>query len=58
MPLTHTLAEALREHVLRVLWAPDVNGNISEAARRLGIYRSSLQRRLRRWQSKTSDPVA
>jgi len=27
----------------------DCNGNISEAARRLGIFRSSLQRKLRRF---------
>lgn len=50
MPLTKTLAEAIREHISRVLWAPGVNGNISEAARRLGVHRSSLQRRMRRWQ--------
>jgi len=27
----------------------DCNGNVSEAARRLGIYRQSLQRKLRKY---------
>jgi two-component system response regulator RegA len=43
---TPTLAAALSEHVARVI--SDCHGNVSEAARRLGICRSSLQRRLRR----------
>ena len=43
---TPTLARAEWEHISRVL--ADCNGNISAAARRLGIYRSSLQRRLRK----------
>lgn len=43
---TPTLAQAESEHIARVM--TDTNGNVSEAARRLGIYRSSLQRRLRR----------
>ena len=43
---TPTLAQAESEHIARVM--SDCNGNISEAARRLGIFRSSLQRRLRR----------
>lgn len=43
---TPTLAQAESEHIARVM--ADCNGNISEAARRLGIFRSSLQRRLRR----------
>jgi two-component system response regulator RegA len=43
---TPTLAEAESEHIARVM--ADTGGNVSEAARRLGIYRSSLQRRLRR----------
>jgi two-component system response regulator RegA len=34
------------EHISRVL--ADCKGNISQAAERLGIYRSSLQRRLRK----------
>ena len=44
--VTPTLAEAEKEHIARVL--TDTNGNVSEAARRLGVYRSSLQRRLRK----------
>ena len=43
---TPTLAQAESEHIARVM--ADTNNNISEAARRLGIYRSSLQRRLRK----------
>jgi two-component system, response regulator RegA len=43
---TPTLAEAEAEHIARVM--TDCKGNISEAARRLGIYRSSLQRKLRK----------
>jgi two-component system response regulator RegA len=43
---TPTLARAESEHIARVM--ADCHGNISEAARRLGIYRSSLQRRLRK----------
>jgi two-component system response regulator RegA len=45
-PDAETLERAEREHIERVL--ADVGGNISRAAQRLGIYRSSLQRRLRR----------
>lgn len=41
---TPTLAEAVDAHIARVL--ADCGGNVSEAARRLGLYRSSLQRRL------------
>jgi two-component system response regulator RegA len=43
---TPTLAHAEWEHIHRVL--ADCNYNISKAARRLGIYRSSLQRRLKK----------
>jgi two-component system response regulator RegA len=43
---TPTLARAEWEHIQRVL--RDCNGNVSEAARRLGILRQSLQRRLRK----------
>jgi two-component system response regulator RegA len=43
---TPSLAEVEAEHIARVLW--DCGGNVSEAARRLGIYRSSLQRKLRK----------
>ena len=44
---TPTLARAEWEHIMRVL--ADCEGNVSAAARRLGIYRSSLQRRLRKY---------
>jgi two-component system response regulator RegA len=44
---TPTLARAEWEHIMRVL--SDCEGNVSAAARRLGIYRSSLQRRLRKY---------
>jgi two-component system, response regulator RegA len=43
---TPSLAEAEAEHIARVL--ADCDGNVSETARRLGIYRSSLQRKLRK----------
>lgn len=43
---TPSLARVEYDHITRVL--EDCHGNISEAARRLGIYRSSLQRRLRK----------
>jgi len=43
---TPSLAQVEWDHISRVL--EDCGGNISEAARRLGIYRSSLQRRLRK----------
>lgn len=41
-----SLARAEWEHIQRVL--ADVEGNISEAARRLGIHRRSLQRKLQK----------
>lgn len=41
-----SLARAEWEHIHRVL--ADCDGNISEAARRLGIHRRSLQRKLRK----------
>jgi two-component system, response regulator RegA len=44
---TPTLARAEWEHIQRVL--ADCNGNVSLAARRLGVYRSSLQRRLKKF---------
>jgi two-component system response regulator RegA len=44
---TPTLARAEWEHITRVL--ADCNGNVSKAARRLGIFRTSLQRRLRKY---------
>lgn len=43
---TPSLADVEAEHIARVL--SDCGGNVSEAARRLGIYRSSLQRKLRK----------
>jgi len=45
-PQTPTLARAQWEHIHRVL--ADCDGNISLAARKLGMYRSTLQRWLRR----------
>jgi two-component system response regulator RegA len=42
-----TLARAEWEHINRVL--SDCGGNISEAARRLGIHRRSLQRKLQKY---------
>jgi two-component system response regulator RegA len=44
---TPTLARVEWEHITRVLG--DCDGNLSEAARRLGIYRSTLKRRLRKY---------
>lgn len=41
---TPSLARTEWEHIQRVL--TDVNGNVSEAARRLGLHRRSLQRKL------------
>ena len=45
-PTSPTLARAEFEHITRVLH--ECNGNISEAARRLGIHRRSLQRKLQK----------
>jgi len=42
-----SLARAEWEHINRVL--SDCDGNISEAARRLGIHRRSLQRKLQKY---------
>jgi len=42
-----SLARAEWEHINRVL--SDCGGNISAAARRLGVHRRSLQRKLARW---------
>lgn len=44
---TPTLALVEWEHIMRVL--ADCDGNLSLAARRLGIYRSTLKRRIRRF---------
>ena len=46
-----SLARAEWEHINRVL--NDVGGNISEAARRLGMHRRSLQRKLQKYPPKT-----
>lgn len=46
-----SLARAEWEHINRVL--ADCGGNISEAARRLGIHRRSLQRKLRKYPPRT-----
>jgi two-component system response regulator RegA len=44
---TPSLARAEWEHIHRVLG--DCDGNVSEAARRLGIHRRSLQRKLQKY---------
>jgi len=46
-PETPSLARTEWEHIQRVL--SDVNGNVSEAARRLGLHRRSLQRKLAKY---------
>jgi two-component system response regulator RegA len=46
-PVTPTLARAEWEHINRVL--VDTGGNVSEAARRLGLHRRSLQRKLAKY---------
>lgn len=46
-----SLARAEWEHINRVL--NDVGGNISEAARRLGMHRRSLQRKLQKYPPKS-----
>jgi two-component system response regulator RegA len=48
---TPSLARAEWEHIHRVL--SDCSGNISEAARRLGIHRRSLQRKLQKYAPRT-----
>lgn len=48
LPLDWTLAEMEKHHFLRVLDA--ANGNKSEAARRLGVSRKTLERKLKIWQ--------
>jgi two-component system, response regulator RegA len=45
-PAAPSLARAEWEHIHRVL--ADAGGNISEAARRLGLHRKSLQRKLQK----------
>ena len=46
---TPSLARVEWEHIQRVL--ADTEGNVSEAARRLGVHRRSLQRKLARYPS-------
>jgi two-component system response regulator RegA len=46
-PTAPSLARAEWEHIQRVL--SDAAGNVSEAARRLGVHRRSLQRKLNRY---------
>ncbi len=46
-PLAPSLARAEWEHINRVLG--DCAGNISEAARRLGVHRRTLQRKLQKY---------
>jgi len=48
---TPSLARAEWEHINRVL--SDCGGNISEAARRLGLHRRSLQRKLQKYPPKS-----
>jgi two-component system, response regulator RegA len=48
---TPSLARVEWEHITRVL--NDCEGNVSMAARRLGVYRQSLQRRLRKYSPRT-----
>ena len=50
IPQAPSLARAEWEHIHRVL--SDSSGNISEAARRLGIHRRSLQRKLQKYPPK------
>jgi two-component system response regulator RegA len=47
--LTPTLARVEWEHINRVL--ADCGGNVSQAARALGIHRRSLQRKLSKFPS-------
>jgi DNA-binding NtrC family response regulator len=46
-PLEATLEQVEKQHMLRVLGA--TGGNKSEAARRLGIARKTMERKLRSW---------
>lgn len=50
VPETPSLDRASWEHIQRVL--ADCNGNISEAARRLGLHRRTLQRKLQKLPSR------
>jgi DNA-binding NtrC family response regulator len=52
LPLDWTLAEVEKHHFLRVLEA--ANGNKSAAARRLGVSRKTLERKLKAWTELTA----
>jgi len=54
-PLGWKLAEVERTYILSVL--EDANGNKSEAARRLGLSRKTLERKLKLWEGEQSGPV-
>jgi transcriptional regulator of acetoin/glycerol metabolism len=45
--LTHTLEDVERRHILRILESTD--GNLTIAARRLGVDRGTLNRKLKEW---------
>ncbi len=49
-PKDWSLEAVERAHILSVLEA--VNGNKSEAARRLGVSRKTLERKLHRWEQR------
>jgi DNA-binding NtrC family response regulator len=54
MPLEHTLDQVEKEHILRVL--ASVQGNKSEAARRLGVSRKTLERKCAIWDTAAREP--
>jgi len=54
LPLDWTLAEVEKHHMLRVLDA--AAGNKSEAARRLGVSRKTLERKLKAWADACAGP--
>ncbi len=52
-PLDWTMADVERRHVLRLL--ESVKGNKSEAARRLGVSRKTLERKVAAWNEQAKD---
>ena len=50
-PLTMTLEDVEKNHILKVL--RDCSGNKSEAARRLGVSRKTLERKVKAWNAST-----
>ena len=52
LPLDWTLAEVEKHHMLRVL--EDAGGNKSEAGRRLGVSRKTLERKLKAWAAESA----